>query len=265
MLFYIRIFLLGLLVVFWLNGVVTGQLAMGWSLIFYLFTGGRKTIYLAYHSAGRDMRGAFRYIRLLCLVYYFQKLNLTVSQAFNRTVKKHPRKPALIFEDQVWTFQDLEEYSNRVAHFFLRSGYKPGQCVALFMENRIEFVGIWLGCTKIGLVPALINSNLVGQPLLHSINAASAKALIAGTEFLETVQQVKDDMTHVKVFTSGHHSSSLQRPSNLVNLDEELTNSPTNPVPPSVQTCSNFNDKLLYIFTSGTTGLPKAAVIKHSR
>ena len=265
---------------------------MGWSIILYLFTGGRKTIYLAYHSAGRDMRGAFRYIRLLCLVYYYQKLNLTVSQAFrlylctvlstvffkaynilsfSRTVKRHPHKAALIFEDQVWSFQDLEEYSNRVAHFFLRSGYKPGQCVALFMENRIEFVGIWLGCTKIGLVPALINANLVGQPLLHSINAASAKALIAGTEFLETVQQVKDDMTHIKVFTSGHHSSSLQYPGsagmipNLVNLDEELTNSPTNPVPTSVQTCSNFNDKLLYIFTSGTTGLPKAAVIKNSR
>ena len=92
----------------------------------------------------------------------------------------------MIFEDQVWTFKDLEDYSNRVANFFLRAGYKPGQCVALFMENRIEFVGLWLGCTKVGLVPALINSNLVGQPLLHSINAAGAKALIAGTYIVDS-------------------------------------------------------------------------------
>ena len=81
-------------------------------------------------------RGAFRYIRLLLLVYYYQKLNLTVPQAFAKTVKSHENKTAIIFEDQAWTFKDLEEYSNRVANYFLRAGYKPGQCIALFMENR---------------------------------------------------------------------------------------------------------------------------------
>lgn len=50
-----------------------------------------------------------------------------------------------------------------------------------------------------------------------------------------------------------------------VRLDLELVNSSIDPVPVSVQKCTNFNDKLLYIFTSGTTGLPKAAVIKNSR
>lgn len=263
MLSHLRVVLVGLLVFFWLNGMLAGQLAFGWGLILFLLAGGRKIIYLAWHTAGRDMRGAFRYIRLLCLVYYYQKINLTVSQAFSRTVKRHPDKAALIFQDHVWTFKDLEEYSNRVAHFFLRAGFKPGQCVALFMENRIEFVGLWLGCTKIGLVPALINSNLVGQPLLHSINAAGAKALIAGTEFLDIVQEVKEDLGQIKVFTSGPLPTQVNN--SEVDLDKELTNYPTDPVPASVQTCSNFNDKLLYIFTSGTTGLPKAAVIKNSR
>ena len=219
-----------------------------------------------FHIIFNNSRGAFRYITLLCLVYYYQKLNLTVPQAFARTVKRHPHKAALIYEDEVWSFQELEQYSNRVAHFFLREGYKPGQCVALFMENRIEFVGLWLGCTKIGLVPALINSNLAGQPLLHSIHAANARALIIGHEFLEAVQEVKDDLdlVHIKVFTSGHNTQ-IVIPSGVVELEKELANSSTEPVPMSVQTCSNFNDKLLYIFTSGTTGLPKAAVIKNSR
>ena len=110
---------------------------------------------------------------------------MTVPQAFSRTVSRHGKKAALIFEDQMWTFRDLETYSNRVANYFLRKGYKPGQCVALFMENRPEYVGLWLGCAKIGLVPALINSNLAGQGLLHSVSAASARALIFGSEFNE--------------------------------------------------------------------------------
>ena len=48
-----------------------------------------------------------------------------------------------------------------------------------------EYIGLWLGCAKIGLVPALINSNLRGLPLLHSIEAASAIACIYGTEHSE--------------------------------------------------------------------------------
>ena len=93
-----------------------------------------------------------------------------------------------IFEGQAWTFKDLEDYSNRVANYFLRAGYKPGQCIALFMENRPEYVGLWLGCSKIGLVPALINSNLAGQSLLHSINAACARGMIFGREYFKNTR-----------------------------------------------------------------------------
>ena len=57
--------------------------------------------------------------------------------------------------------------------------------IYIYFENRPEYVGLWLGCSKIGLVPALINSNLAGQSLLHSINAACARAVICGGEFLE--------------------------------------------------------------------------------
>ena len=110
-----------------------------------------------------------------------------MPRAFAKTVKKHGNKTAIIFEDRQWTFNYLEEYSNRVANYLLRAGYKPGQCVALFMENRPEYVGLWLGCSKIGLVPALINSNLAGQSLLHSVNAANAKAMIFGGEYLSGI------------------------------------------------------------------------------
>ena len=131
------------------------------------------------------------------------------------------------------------------------------------MENRPEYVGLWLGCSKIGLVPALINSNLSGQSLLHSINAACARALIYGVEFQEAVRNITDNLAGVELFVSGSADPAL---SNIVvTLDAELVNSSVEPVPQSVQTYTNFNDKLLYIFTSGTTGLPKASVIKNSR
>ena len=69
-------------------------------------------------------------------MYYYQKRNLTVPRVFKRTAKAFPNRECLIYEDKRWTFMDLEEYSNRVAHFFLTQGYKPGDCIALFMDNR---------------------------------------------------------------------------------------------------------------------------------
>ena len=53
----------------------------------YIVTGGHYTLYLIWHTGPRDARGAFRYLRLLALVYFYQKKNLTVSQVFTRTAK----------------------------------------------------------------------------------------------------------------------------------------------------------------------------------
>ena len=147
--------------------------------------------------------------------------------------------------------------------------FQPGDCVALFMENRPEYVGLWLGCTKIGIVPALINTNLQGQPLIHSIKAASAAGLIFGTELEDAVYGVAKDLPNVKLYKSGLLKNGLHSLSSSENrmlcIDKLLEKSSSKPIPESVQNQLNFTDKMLYIYTSGTTGLPKAAVIKHSR
>ena len=54
----------------------------------------------------------------------YQKRNVTVPKAFATTVAKHRSKTCLIFEDTSWSFQDLEDYSNRVGNYFLDLGYK---------------------------------------------------------------------------------------------------------------------------------------------
>lgn len=84
-------------------------------------------------------RGAYRYVRLLLQMHNFKYFNVTVPRAFKKTVSRYQHRPAIIFEDRKWSFLELERYSNRVAHYFLRMGYKPGECVALFMDNR------WVG------------------------------------------------------------------------------------------------------------------------
>lgn len=74
---------------------------------------------------------------------------------------------------------------NRIANVFIQHGFKHGDKVALLMENRPEFVAIWLGLSKIGIVIPLINHNLRKQSLLHSITIAECTALIFGESLTE--------------------------------------------------------------------------------
>lgn len=76
----------------------------------------------------------------------------------------------------------MEEYSNKVANAMLDSGYKKGDVIGLLMENRPEFVGIWLGMSKVGIVTALINYNQKSVSLVHSVNVAKCNGLIYGSE-----------------------------------------------------------------------------------
>ena len=77
----------------------------------------------------------------------------------------------------------MDEYSNKVANYFLSLGLQKGDTVALLMENRPEYVGMWLGLAKLGVVTALINHNQKMEALIHAVQIANAKAIIYGTEF----------------------------------------------------------------------------------
>ena len=73
-----------------------------------------------------------------------------------------------------------------MAHIFEDAGFKPGDTVALVMDNRPEYVAIWLGLAKAGVVAALINYNLKGSPLAHSISIVESKAVIFAADFSES-------------------------------------------------------------------------------
>ena len=79
-------------------------------------------------------------------------------------------------------YPKIERYSNRVANYFHSLGYKKGDSVAFYMENRPEYIATWLGLAKIGVRPALINYNLKQQSLIHTIQVSSCKAIIYGIE-----------------------------------------------------------------------------------
>lgn len=111
----------------------------------------------------------------------------TIPKIFAETLQKYGDKTALIFEGtgERWSFRQLDEYSNRVANLLLERGFREGDVVALFMENRSQYVGLWLGMAKIGIEAALINFNLRLEALVHCVNISNAKAVVFGSELTD--------------------------------------------------------------------------------
>lgn len=216
----------------------------------------RRRVYVIIKTFPRDVKFIRSMGRLIITSKKCTKQNLTIVTLFKRQLEKTPDKAIYLFEDQVWTMRDVENYSNKIGNIFKEAGFKKGDVIALFMTNRPEFICVWLGLAKIGVITALINSNLKGSPLKHCLDAASCKAMIFSDDLSEMVFELES------VTVDLYQASGTVKDDKVKNLVQMMENAPT--TSPTIDGIS-IHDKLLYIYTSGTTGLPKAAVMPHSR
>ncbi|KAG7477307.1 hypothetical protein MATL_G00092960 [Megalops atlanticus] len=233
-------------------------------LIFYLGSGGWKFAHIFMKTVQRDVHAAGVLLKVKMNVRRHLCQRNTIPKIFTETVQHHGDKTALIFEGtgEAWTFRQLDSYSNRVANLLLERGFREGDVVALFMENRSQYVGLWLGMAKIGVEAALINFNLRLEALVHCVTISNAKAVVFGGELTEAVCEVHNSLgKSVKMFCSGSWDP-RRVPEGTEWLDPLLEATPTQQ-PSQPQRC--FTDRLFYIYTSGTTGMPKAAIVVHSR
>lgn len=243
---------------------IVGQLAIT-AFTAYVVTGGWRYLKVVLFTLPRDLTGLIRLLKTHWFLYKLRKRNATVPQVFSENCQKNPDKIVFYYEDKTYTMKEMDEMSNRVANAFLEQGFQPGQEVAIFMESRPEFVAIWLGLAKAGIVSALINTNQRMDTLIHSITVVNCRALIFGSELSEHVDDVYEKLhersSSLEFFHFGE--TDLCKKASTKSLKTILADSSaTNP---ATLKSGNFTDRLFYIYTSGTTGLPKAAIIKHSR
>ncbi len=117
-------------------------------------------------------------MRVHYFVFKCKLLNSSVQSLFSKVVKKFPDKIAIYYKDEKWTFKQLDDFSNQVANCFINLGYRPNDELALLMDNRPEFIGIWLGLAKTGIISAFINTKNRNDTLIHSIKVVNCKAII---------------------------------------------------------------------------------------
>ncbi|KAH8305907.1 hypothetical protein KR018_003201 [Drosophila ironensis] len=232
---------------------------------------GWRWFYIAAVTTPRDTLALFAYIRVLMFVKRQERKNVNIGDIFEANVARHPDKLAIVSESQQWTFRQLNEHSNRVANVFHSHGYKKGDVVGLLMENRAEFVATWLGLSKIGVITPLINTNLRGASLQHSITVGQCTALIYAANFRAAVMDIAKDLpAHVGLYQFNDEANQevVAAEGLSQGLAQQLNGLLDTAAKDKVAAGAaraDHHDKLVYIYTSGTTGLPKAAVITHSR
>ena len=183
-----------------------------------------------------------------------------MSAVIEALAAQYEDAPALLSSRESLTYRGLAERSNRYARWALAHGLSKGEVVCLLMKNRPEYLAVWLGITSVGGVVALLNTNLVGPSLSHCINIVAPRHVIVADEFTDAFASASPGLTSSPtIWVHGDDHASYQR----IDLDIEqrsgdnLSREERRPL--------TIDDRALYIFTSGTTGLPKAANISHAR
>ncbi|KAL4165997.1 hypothetical protein KRP22_014703 [Phytophthora ramorum] len=186
---------------------------------------------------------------------------------FEQSVARWPHKACMQCGPRALSFQQVDDAANRVAHWGLQRGLRAGQTVALLMENRPEFVVVWLGLAKIGVVTALLNTHLQPAGLVHCAKIADTEWLIVGQELAGTLADVADQLPNVHVHIYGDGDLTKEQAATYLpralSLDVELKKMTTERPPAAIRRGISTSDMALLIYTSGTTGLPKAARVNH--
>jgi fatty-acyl-CoA synthase len=185
---------------------------------------------------------------------------LTIADWTERWARERPASPAILHEDRIVSWGALDAGANRFARWAQATGLRKGDVVTLLMENRPEYVMAWLGLIKSGVIAALVNTHLTGQPLAHSIAIAGAKRLILSGELAANYATALAGLdSPPTLWVTGGAREGCE------DLDAALAMQSDAPMPPGSRGDIFCRDKALYIYTSGTTGLPKAANISHMR
>ena len=157
----------------------------------------------------------------------------------------HGADPALLGPDSALSYAELAAAANRVARWALGQGFAAGEVVGLLMPNCPDYVATWLGLSQIGCAVALLNTNLAPDGLAHCIRAAAARHVIASPALAARPECGAQWWMQGEGFSPASVSGA------------PLTNAERRP--------PRASDPALLIYSSGTTGLPKAAFISHAR
>jgi len=169
----------------------------------------------------------------------------TIGALFHARVAANQNRRAVVEGDRVLTFSELEDRSNRLANGLLALGLNRGDRVGLLARNCLEYVEIELAAAKAGLILACLNWRLGDRELQHCINLVEPEVVIVQADLMATLDRL-DLSPHRRIPIGPEYEDFMAGAPDIypdLDIDPE--------------------DGLVILYTSGTTGLPKGALVSH--
>ena len=161
---------------------------------------------------------------------------------------------AFTFEGDELTYGELDRNSNRAANGLIAIGVRPGDRVAYMGKNSHIYFEILAGVAKIGAVMTPINWRLAPPEVSYIVNDCQARVLFIGPEFTELMRQIKPSLTHVETIF-GSEAADGDIP------DYRSWRDGFDDTDPNIACAAD--DDAIQLYTSGTTGHPKGAIMTH--
>jgi fatty-acyl-CoA synthase len=182
---------------------------------------------------------------------------LILPEVIDRLAERYGDATALLSDHESLSYRTLAERSRAYARWALGHGLGKGDVVALMMPNRPDYLAFWLGVSRTGATVALINTNHLGPSLAHSIRIVRPAHVVAAEELLDRVQAVRHELgVAPRLWVRGEADGADT-------LDPAAWS--TEPFAAGELPQLGLSDRALHSYTSGTTGLPKAANVSHHR
>lgn len=183
------------------------------------------------------------------------RINVFYRLEENAQAAATKNRPFILYDDFTYTYAQAYDRVLRYGVWLKeKMGVKKGDVVAMDFMNSDTFVFIWMGLWSIGAKPAFINYNLREQPLVHCIETVATQLLLVDSAVADAITpEVKAALsgTRIEIFSDAYKAEVFA--THPVRYPDELRHE------------DRLEDKAILIFTSGTTGLPKAAVISWSK
>ena len=191
----------------------------------------------------------------------------TLADRLEAQAQALPERCFLIDGEQRFSYATVNAQADRMAHVFYEKGLRAGHVCAIAMENRPQFFFCWFGLVKLGAVVAFINTQVNGKALVHALQSTAAKAVVVGEECLANLLST-EGLPDVPLWLVEDKQNPFagELPASVdIHFGEQIACAPGTVFPREVRADVTAQSTTLLIFTSGTTGLPKAARYSHMR
>lgn len=180
---------------------------------------------------------------------------LTMGSVIRKSAELYPNRTAFIFEDERCTYREYNRRVNKAANGLAGMGLGKGDHIAILGRNSITYLEACHAAAKAGLVFGPLNWRLSAHELSFIVSDADNKVLLVEADFQALAAEFLDDLKGVTVVVYGGEIT-LE---GAVSYDELTAGASSEE--PSVDVDSD--DEAIIMYTSGTTGLPKGAVLTH--